>query len=115
MSTTESISNDNNDLRNRILNDLLSKSLSLIDLSKKYNIELAELYSMLKSVEINISQTLSTPSGIFPPVDDQEWINMTEKERLDFFNHLEKGLQYESTPITLESLKKMRDDKKNKK
>ena len=54
ISTTESINNDNNDLRNRILNDLLTKSLSLIDLSKKNNIELTELYSMLKSVEINI-------------------------------------------------------------
>ena len=54
ISTTESINNDNNDLRNRILNDLLTKSLSLIDLSKKNNIELTEFYSMLKSVEINI-------------------------------------------------------------
>ena len=55
---------------------------------------------------------MSTPSVIFPPVDDLERINISEKERLDFFNHLEKGLQYESTPITLESLKKMREDRK---
>lgn len=113
MSTAESINNDVN-LRSQILNDLISKSLSLVDLSKKYNIEISELYSWLKSIEININQTLSDPSGIFPPVDDEEWLNMTEKERLDFFDHLEKGLQFESTPITLEDLKKMRENRKNK-
>ncbi len=113
MSTAESINNDEN-LRSQILNDLISKSLSLTDLLKKYNIEVTELYSWLKSIEININQTLSSPSGVFPPVDDEEWLNMTKKERSDFFDHLEKGLQVESIPITLDDLKKMREERKNK-
>ena len=110
MSTIEKDDN----LRNQILNDLLSRSLSLFELSKKYNIEVSELYSWLKSIEININHTLSTPSEIFSPVDDEEWLNMSEKERLDFFMHLEKGLQFESTPITLDDLKIMREKRKNK-
>lgn len=114
MSTAESINNNNN-LRSQILNDLLSKSLSLTDLSKKYNIEVTELFLWLKNVEININQTLSTPSDIFPPVDDEEWLNMTEKERIDFFNHLEKGLEFESETFTLEDLKKMKENRKRKK
>lgn len=113
MSTAESINNDDN-LRNQILNDLISKSLSLIDLSKKYNIEVVELYSWLKSIEITINQTLSALEGIFPPVDDEEWLNMTKNERLEFFEHLEKGFQFESTSITLDGLKKMRENRKNK-
>ena len=115
MSTTDSIKKINNDLRNRILNDLLAESLSLIDLSKKYKKEITELYALLKSIEININQTLNTHSEIFPPVDDQEWVNMSEKERLDFYDHLEKDLKHESTPITLDNFKKMREDRKNKK
>lgn len=113
MSKAESINNDDN-LRSQILKDLVSKSLSLLDLSKKYNIEVSELYSWLKSIEININQTLSNPSGIFPQVDDEEWLNMSEDERLDFFKHLEKGLQFESAPISLEDLKKMREKRKSK-
>lgn len=114
MSTAESI-NNNNTLRTQILNDLISKSLSLIELSKKYNIEITELYSWLKSVEININQILSLPSGVFPPVDDEEWLNMTEKERVEFFDHLKAGLKYKTKTFTIDDLDEMIEKRKQKK
>ena len=114
MSTAESI-NNNDTLRTQILNDLISKSLSLIELSKKYNIEITELYSWLKSVEININQILSMPSGVFLPVDDEEWLNMTEKERVEFFDHLKEGLKFESKTLTIEDLDEMIEKRKQKK
>ena len=64
MSTVESIKGDDT-LRDQILKDLISKSLPLTELSKKYNIEVSELFSWLKNIEISINQTLNNLSGIF--------------------------------------------------
>lgn len=113
MSTVKSI-NDDEKLGNRILHDLLSNTLSLPELSKKYNIDVSQLFLWLKSVEVSINQTLNSSSDIFPPVDDEEWLNMTTEERNEFFNDLEEGLKFKSETYTLDDLKKMKENIKHR-
>lgn len=112
MSTVKSINNDDN-LSNRILHDLLSNTLSLPELSKKYNIEVSQLFLWLKSVEVSINQTLNSSSDIFPQVNDEEWLNMSIEERNEFINDLEEGLKFKSETYTLDDLKKMKEKRKH--
>lgn len=104
----------NIELRNSLIQDVLSDKFSLEDLSKKYNIELLELFLWFKNLEIKLHQTIEQPAGLFPSIDDEEWTSMSEEEKKAFVLHLKEADKFESKTLTINDLKKIRREKKRK-
>lgn len=111
MSTSNLIDN-NISLRNNIIQEILSKKTTLTELSAKFDIDESELFIWFKNLESILHETIEQPSGMFPEVDDAEWVNLSEEEKKDFINHLLKGDEYETESFTIEELEKQRAGKK---
>lgn len=111
MSSVKTLDSNYN-LRNDLIQDLLTHQRTLPELAKKYNIEIEELFFWLKNLELKLHQTIEQFIGLFPPVDDEEWLNMTQEEKNDFIHHLKKGDELEPTTMTFEELDRRIEEKK---
>lgn len=82
MSSSKTL-DQNNTLRNNLVQELLDQNLTLDELSSKFGIDKRELFIWLKNLEAKLHQTIEQPPRIFPEVDDEEWVEMTEEEKKD--------------------------------
>lgn len=99
------------DLRNNLVQELLDQDLPLDELSSKFGIDKRELFIWLKNLETKLHQTIEQPAVLFPEVDDEEWVGMSEEEKIDFIKHLRKADEFESETFTVNDLKKMKKER----
>ena len=93
-------------LRNSLIQEILDQKTSLAVLSEKYDIDISELFRWFKNLESKLHETIVQPAGMFPEVDDEEWLEMTEEEKKEFINHLTKAEEfYKETENKVENLK----------
>ena len=84
----------------------MSQKTSLAELSTKYDINLSELFLWVKNLESKLHETIEQPSGMFPEVDDEEWLEMTEEEKKEFIGHLTKAEEfYKETEKRVETIR----------
>ena len=113
MSSSKTL-DQNNLLRINLVQDLLDQNLTLEELSSKFGIEKRELFIWLKNLEIKLHQTIEQPPGLFPKVDDKEWLEMTEEEKIEFIKHLRKADEFESETFSVYDLEKLKKKRKTK-
>ena len=101
----------NNALGNKLVQELLDQNLTLDELSSKFGIDKRELFIWLKNLESKLHQTIEQPAELFPEVDDEKWVEMTDEEKNDFINHLRKANEFESETFTVDDLKKLKKGK----
>lgn len=113
MSSSKTL-DQNNTLRNNLVQELLDQNLTLDELAGKFRIDKRELFIWLKNLEAKLHQTIEQPPGLFPEVDDEEWVEMTEDEKIDFINHLKKADEFESETFSIDELDHLKKERTTK-
>ena len=76
-------------------------------------LDLAEIFLWLENLDYRIRQTIEDQIDRLRPIDDEEWVNLSNEEKKAFIDHLKEADRFEPKDLSFDEIRRKRKNNKD--